>query len=142
MEEANDEIKDSKEMLQKIIDLLPVRIFWKDEKLRYLGCNASFAKDAGKKSSAELIGKDDYKMAWKDQAELYRKDDFDIIKSGKPKINFREPQTTPDGKTIWLLTTKVPLLDDNGKNSGILGTYSDVTSMIDADKKIRESKEH
>jgi PAS domain S-box-containing protein len=138
--EVLEKIKNSKEMLQKIIDLLPVRIFWKDKKLRYLGCNVIFAKDAGKSSPKELIGKDDYEMGWKDQAELYRKADFEVISSGKSKINFKEPQTTPDGKNIWLLTTKVPLKDLNGKISGILGTYLDITKVVEADKKIEESE--
>ena len=42
----------SHQMLQKIIDLLPTRIFWKDLNLNYLGCNQTFAQDAGKKSAS------------------------------------------------------------------------------------------
>ena len=40
-----------------IIESLPVSVFWKDRKLRYLGCNTRFARDAGLRSPAQLIGK-------------------------------------------------------------------------------------
>ena len=35
----------------------PVRIFWKDKQLNYLGCNPIFAQDAGKQGPGEVIGK-------------------------------------------------------------------------------------
>lgn len=79
------------QLLQEIIDLLPVRIFWKDINLNYLGCNKAFAQDAGKSEPAELIGKDDFQMGWKDQAELYRADDMKVVESGVSKLNYEEP---------------------------------------------------
>lgn len=87
-------------VLQRVIDLLPARIFWKDINLVYLGCNKVFAKDAGKNKIEEVIGKTDHDMVWKEQADLYRNDDKDVIKTGIEKINFEEPQTTPNGDKI------------------------------------------
>jgi PAS domain S-box-containing protein len=130
---AEDNNQKSGLMLQNIIDLLPTRIFWKDLNLNYLGCNLAFAKDAGRTTTEEMIGKDDYQMAWKEQAELYRKDDMAVINSGVSKINYEEKQTTPNGNTLWLNTNKVPIKDKDGKIIGILGTYVDIT-----DKKLAE----
>ena len=106
---------------------MPARIFWKDKNLIYLGCNAPFARDAGFSDPEEVVGKDDYQMAWRDQAELYRSDDRQVIESGRSKLLIEEPQTTPDGKVITLLTSKVPLRRRNGEIFGVLGTYLDVT---------------
>jgi len=58
-----------------VIDAIPMRVFWKDPGLRYLGCNSAFARDAGKRSPAEMIGQDDYQMGWAAQADQYRADD-------------------------------------------------------------------
>jgi len=124
---AEEEIINSQRLLQRIIDLLPVRVFWKDKNLNYLGCNEIFAKDAGKKTTKELIGKDDFQMNWKEQAKAYREDDANTIKSGKSKLNFEEPQTTPKRDKIWLKTSKMPLTDIQGNTIGILGTYEDIT---------------
>ena len=88
-------------MLRTIIDTAPVRVFWKDANLRYLGCNPAFARDAGLASVAELLGKDDFQLIWKDQAGLYRAYDQHILDSGVPKLSYDEPQTTPDGGTPY-----------------------------------------
>jgi PAS domain S-box-containing protein len=128
------------DILQHIIDLLPTRIFWKDLNLKYLGCNMAFAKDAGKKSPKEMIGKDDFQMVWKEQAKAYRKDDNAVIRSGKAKANFEEPQTTPDGRRIWLRTSKIPLTDGKKKIIGIIGMYDDITEIKNAEEELRENE--
>ncbi|MCK9209692.1 MAG: PAS domain S-box protein [Ignavibacteriaceae bacterium] len=128
-------------MLHRVINLLPIRVFWKDKDSKFLGCNEIFAKDAGKKNPEELLGKDDYQMEWREQAELYRADDRNIIVSGVPKLNFEEPQTTPSGEKIWLRTSKVPLTDFDGNTIGVLGTYEDITEHKRAEEKLRKSEE-
>jgi len=120
-------LRESQQIIRAILDAVPARIFWKDKNLIYLGCNAPFARDAGFSDPAEVVGKDDYQMAWRDQAESYRSDDRQVIESGRSKLLIEEPQTTPDGKVITLLTSKVPLRRRNGEIFGVLGTYLDVT---------------
>jgi putative methionine-R-sulfoxide reductase with GAF domain len=68
---TEDELIDSYNLLMSIINTVPVRLFWKDENLTYMGCNIAFAKDAGKSSPSEIVGKNDFDMTWKDQAHLY-----------------------------------------------------------------------
>ncbi|MGC8845616.1 MAG: response regulator [Candidatus Hydrogenedens sp.] len=112
-----------------VLDLLPVRVFWKDKNLHYLGCNLAFAKDAGKNSPEEVIGTTDFELPWKSEAEIYRKDDREVITSGKPKIFYEEPQTTPDDKQLWLRTSKIPLMGPGGVPYGVLGMYEDITEL-------------
>ncbi|HZF70261.1 EAL domain-containing protein [Sulfuricurvum sp.] len=114
-------------LLTKIIDTAPVRIFWKNKELEYLGCNTAFAKDAGKNSPEEIVGKNDYQLSWKEQAELYRADDRHVIDSSEFKLSFEEPQTTPEGGRIWLSTSKVPLVNQYDEVIGVLGIYDDIT---------------
>ncbi|MFH1479443.1 MAG: PAS domain S-box protein [Candidatus Omnitrophota bacterium] len=135
---TEEETKSTANLLQRIIDLLPVRIFWKDKDLKFLGCNEVFAKDAGKDKPRDLIGKDDFHMGWKDQAEIYRADDRKVINSEKGKLNYEEPQTTPQGEKIWLKTSKVPLIDLEGNKIGILGIYEDITKRKHAEKELEK----
>lgn len=118
---------ESRIMLRSVLDAIPVRVFWKGRDLRYLGCNQPFAMDAGMKSPLDLLGKTDYEMGWKEQAELYRSDDTAVISSGVSRINYEEPQTTPDGRRIHLRTSKVPLKNAQNEIIGVLGTYEDIT---------------
>lgn len=124
---AEDLIIESRNLLNTIIDTIPIRVFWKSKTLRYLGCNTLFSHDAGLESPKELIGKDDYQMTWAPEADIYRQDDREVMETGAPKLFYEEEQTTPSGDTIWLSTSKIPLKNSIGEIIGILGIYEDIT---------------
>jgi PAS domain S-box-containing protein len=124
---AEEALEESRKMLRSVLDTIPVRVFWKDAEGRYAGCNQPFACDAGFDSPEDLVGKNDYDMAWKDQADLYRADDQQVIASGVPKLQYEEPQTTSAGAQLWLRTSKIPLRNVEGRITGVLGTYEDTT---------------
>ena len=135
-------LEDSKNLLQAVIDHVPTRVFWKDRELNYLGCNPTFARDAGKQNPADMIGKNDYQMGWAHEAELYRADDRKVIDSGISRLNFEEPQTTPDGDQIWLRTSKVPLKNSEHGVIGVLGIYNDITEERQLHKELLQHREH
>lgn len=130
-----------KSILKLVLDAIPVRVFWKDRTLAFLGCNPLFAEDAGLTTPDEVIGKTDYDMPWKDQADLYRSDDRQVIETGTPRIGYEEPQTTPTGRTIWLRTSKIPLRDDEGRIIGVMGAYEDITERKQSEHALSESEE-
>ena len=132
---AND-LQSQKDLLQSVVEHAPIRVFWKDTELRYLGCNSLFAHDAGLSRPNDLIGKTDLDLSWHNQAQHYQADDRAVMETGAPKLDFEEPQTTPDGRTIWLSTSKVPLLGADQQVIGILGIYADITQRKLADEKI------
>lgn len=133
-------LQESQQMLQSVLDTIPVRVFWKDLDCRYLGCNRPFALDAGLRSPEEIVGKNDFELGWAEQAEIYRADDRLVMDTGKPKIGYEEPQTTPDGGRIWLRTNKVPLRDARGRVKGVLGTYEDITESKRMEERLRSSE--
>ncbi len=137
---AEEALRASHQVLDGILNSIPVRIFWKNRDLVFLGCNTMFAQDAGFADSKDIIGKDDYQMTWRDQAELYRADDRQVIESGCPKLLIEEPQTTPEGNTIVLLTSKIPLRNSDGEIIGVLGSYIDITERKQTEDALRESE--
>jgi two-component system cell cycle sensor histidine kinase/response regulator CckA len=124
---AEEELRASQQIIEGIINAIPVRVFWKDKNLVYLGCNTAFARDAGFADPKDIVGKDDDQMAWRDRAELYRNDDRQVIESGCSKLLIEEPLTTPEGNTVTILTSKVPLRSSKGEISGVIGTFMDIT---------------
>ncbi len=137
---AEEDLRSSQQITEGILNSIPVRVFWKDKNLVYLGCNKIFAKDAGFDSPKDIIGKDDYQMGWKEQAEIYRSDDKQVIETGTAKLHIEEPQTTPEGKTISLLTSKMPLINSSNEVIGILGTYLDISERKQAEIKLQISE--
>jgi len=138
--QAEETLRASRNLLHSVLENVPIRVFWKDTELRYLGCNTAFAHDAGFSHPEEILGKDDFQMCWHEQAELYRADDKLVINSGTPKIGIEEPQTTSDGRTICLRTSKVPLHDAENNIVGVLGIYEDITQRKQVEESLRESE--
>jgi PAS domain S-box-containing protein len=134
-------LQETKNILKGVMDTIPVRVFWKDKDLKYLGCNLPFALDAGFESPEEIIGKDDFQMPWKNEAKLYRNDDKSVIESGEQRIGYEEPQTSPAGDKLWIRTSKVPLKDIKGQIIGVLGTYEDITQKKLLEDNLRQSEE-
>lgn len=131
-----EELREQKDLLASVIQHAPIRVFWKDRESRYIGCNSQFAHDAGLSEPGELVGKTDCDMNWREQAETYRADDRIVMESGISKLDFEETQTTPDGRTIWLSTSKVPLRGEDNRIIGVLGIYTDITSRKRAEEQI------
>ncbi|MBM4263118.1 MAG: PAS domain S-box protein [Deltaproteobacteria bacterium] len=133
------ELRESREFLRTVLDILPQRVFWKDREGKFLGANASLMRDLG---PLDLIGKTDQEMPWKGkQADFFQACDRRVMESGVQEMNILEPLTLPDGSTRWLSTCKVPLRQPDGEIYGVLGTYMDVTAMKTAETALRESEE-
>ena len=125
-------------LLQKIIDLAPVRMFWKDMDGVYLGANKQFVEDAQLNDVSQIIGKTDYDMTWKDSAQQFREDDAAVIKSGISQLQYEEELPTEDGGYIYVVTSKVPLRDIHDNIIGILGVYNDITESKLLQKEAKE----
>ncbi|MBL0010465.1 MAG: PAS domain S-box protein [Nitrosomonas sp.] len=131
-------LSESRNLLKTIVDTVPAGIFWKDKELHYLGCNPNFARDAGVESPQDIIGKVDYDLSWRrEQAELYRNEDRQVIDSGIPKLYYEESLNTPDGKTIWLQTSRIPLRNTCNEVIGVLGIYQDITEQKQSNDSMR-----
>ena len=138
---AEEALRESQQMLQLVLDTIPVRVFWKDKNSIYQGCNQLFTSDSGLNSPEDVIGKSDYELAWKDRAELYRGQDQDVIRTGNPLLNYEESITTPDGGELWLRTCMIPLRNLEGDIVGVLGTCEDITKRRRSDELVRQSEE-
>ncbi len=120
------ELRASERMLRLVMDTIPQRLFWKARDFRFLGCNRTFAEDAGITPDA-LVGTDDFEQPWRENAPLYRADDTAVIDRGEERIGYEEPLVRGDGERRWLRTSKVPLRDESGAVIGVFGCYEDIT---------------
>ncbi|MGQ9927244.1 MAG: PAS domain S-box protein [Chloroflexaceae bacterium] len=132
------ELRESRVMLQLVIDNLPQAVFWKDCESRFLGANRRLLTDAGLSGPDQIVGKTDFDMPWKEQAAAYQADDRAVLTHG-PRLNTEESFVRPDGSTVWLRTSKVPLRQ-NGETIGVLGMYEDITKLKRQEDELRTFK--
>jgi PAS domain S-box-containing protein len=138
--QAEEALRENQQLLQAVMDNIPQCIFWKDSKLTYLGCNRAFAESVGLTSPGDIVGKTDWDLP-SEYAELYRVDDRRVMENGIPKLNYEEPQTSLDGATNWLRTSKIPMRDANGNVYAVLGMYENITERKQAEKALQENEE-
>ncbi|MBW4631080.1 MAG: PAS domain S-box protein [Iphinoe sp. HA4291-MV1] len=125
---AEEQLRQSQQMLQLIMDNIPQSIFWKDKACVYLGCNRIFAKMVGLESPENVVGKTDYDLAvHKQEADFYHESDLRVMQTDTPEYRLIVPHLQKDGKQVWLEISKIPLHDHEGNVMGVLGTFEDIT---------------
>ncbi len=145
--EGDEALQASQHIFELVLNSVHHAIWWKDSNSRFLGCNRKLAEYAGVGHPSELVGKTDADCAWGD-AELPRSgtpwfQDHDrmVMETGEPLIGLREQVRIADGRVIWVETNKVPLTDFDGKVVGTLGTFTDITSRIEAEAELQSTLE-
>lgn len=128
--ESNN-VSEVKDFLENIIALMPGHVYWKNKDGVLLGCNDLQAKSAGLNSRKEIVGKTDYDLPWKNQADSLRKIDEEIISTGVSKT-VEEISTLADGKQAVFLSKKVPLFHHDNI-IGLLGISFDITAQKEAE---------
>ena len=131
--QAEDALLETRQVWQQVIDTIPSAIFWKDQQSRYLGCNRGFLDIAGLETVADIVGKDDYDMVWKpEETEWFRECDRRVMEANQPELNIVEPQLQAGGRQAWVRTDKVPLHNELGEVTGVLGVVEDITDRKEA----------
>ncbi len=138
---AEEESFHSRQMLQLVVDNIPMLAYWKDSNLVYLGCNQDFAAQVGLSSPVEIIGKTDFDLPWKESAQQVRADDLQIIESDIPRLGFQESNLQSNGSQRWSRSNKIPLHDREGKVIGLLVTSEDITERRQAEEEIEIANE-
>jgi signal transduction histidine kinase len=125
---AELELEQHQVLLQKILDSLPVGIFWKDKNSVYSGFNKNSIKFF-KKPLDELLGKRDEDII--DDLSLLNKikaQDEGILSSKKSYFETRTVKIGIEQDRIVDIQ-KLPLINKNDEVFGILGVFIDVTQM-------------
>ncbi|MEW6616843.1 MAG: PAS domain-containing protein [Patescibacteria group bacterium] len=132
-------MKKEKEQDQVLLDSVPAWIFFKDKENRFVQVNKSFC-EAVSKTKEELEGKSLFDLYPKEQAEMYWKDDKEVMASGRAKMNIIESITTPKG-LLWVQTDKIPFRNTEGDIVGIIGFSIDITAQKKAEEETKKKNE-
>ncbi|MGN7614655.1 histidine kinase dimerization/phospho-acceptor domain-containing protein, partial [Magnetococcales bacterium HHB-1] len=143
VERRTSELTRSKQLLTSVLDAIPTRVFWKDLEGIYLGCNRPFAQDVGVSSPELITGKSDDQLRDLSPSFLaLRKRDLEVLPSGESILSVEERVENCQGEEeVWLLSSRRPLVDANGRIIGILGAYDDITGKKESEQTLIRTKE-
>jgi DNA-binding CsgD family transcriptional regulator len=119
-------------VLEQILNGTDIYLFAKDRKGKYIFANDNLACAAGMDSKEQMIGKTDYDLIWRDQADVFRQGDKRTL-DGNPHIKIPEVQIQPDG-IKEIITSKNILYTHNDTAVGIIGYYIESTGKVLIDK--------
>ncbi len=110
--------------LQRVLDFSPALVFYLDRQHRFTRVNREFARAVGK-TRATLLGQSVADL-FPDAAAAWLPRDREVFRTAQPLLD-QPADLQSGGRALHLLLSRVPLLDGNGKVTGLIGFGVDVT---------------
>lgn len=130
---------------ENIIGCMPGNVYWMNSEGFAAGCNQNVLDMFKLTSLSQFEGLSFEEMGkigqWSDEAvQAFKKDTFDVVHTGKPKLNIEEvPIPDKNGQLIYFLTHRVPLIDKQKKVIGVVGISIDITERKKMETDLHQS---
>ena len=138
---AAEQLAKEQDLLHKLMNNSPDSIYFKDTASRFTRINLAQARVLGLRQPQEALGKTDFDYFGEECAREQFEDEQKILQSGTPLVGKIEQARHPDGFSMWVSSTKVPIRDANGKVTGLLGISRDITALKQAEERVRRVNE-
>ena len=128
---AEEELRESEQRLEDIVDNTTAVVFVKDLNLRYLLVNREYERRHRVRRD-QIRGKTDFDILPHDVAEAVRDNDRRVIEAGEP-IQFEEAVPSADGKRLYV-SVKFLLRDRTDNPYAVCGIATDITELKRAEE--------
>jgi PAS domain S-box-containing protein len=133
LKKTEENLTQQQGVFQTILDATPDMVSLQDKELRYQAVNKAFCQFMGK-SEQEILGKTEAELLLLPQAHQNTQENRNLIEQGHTLSIERKVQGVNGSR--WLHVVKTPVLNPEGKGSGILCTSRDITEMKDLQDRI------
>ncbi len=121
--DAEKKLAEERQLLRIIIDNIPINIYAKDLEYKKTLANSAEIQHLGLHSETELLGKTDFDMYGSEIAKNTLIEDQQVILEGRSILG----EEKRVGKDRWALISKLPLKNDEGIITGMVGISVDYT---------------
>jgi PAS domain S-box-containing protein len=139
--EIMQKLNEERDFLQVLMDYIPYTIYFKDLQCRFTKINQAQVKLIGIEKPEDAVGKTDFDFFSGQHAQSAHEDEKRILSSGIPMLEKVELLKDSAGNNRWVSATKIPVKDNYGNVTGLVGISIDITENRIAEDKLRESKE-
>jgi PAS domain S-box-containing protein len=126
-------------LLRTLLQNIPDNIYFKDRQCRFIQVNPTMAHRFGLESPEQILGKTDFDFFTQEHAGAAYADEQEIMLTGNPLVGREEKETLPDGRVLWVTTTKLPLRNAKGDIVGTFGISRDITERKRAEMAVQDS---
>jgi PAS domain S-box-containing protein len=141
LQESSTSVNKEKNLLQTLLDNSVDTIYFKDLESKFIRISKSQAVRFGLKNANEAIGKSDFDFFAEEHAQPAFDDEQEIIRTGNPILYKEEEEVWPDRESNWVISTKLPLYDENKNVIGTFGVSRDVTAKKKMEELLYAEKE-
>tara|TARA_B110000879_G_scaffold27857_1_gene37954 strand:+ start:50617 stop:52200 length:1584 start_codon:yes stop_codon:yes gene_type:complete len=135
---AEEMVAEERNMLRLIIDNIPLQVYFKDTNSCYKLVNQRQVDWLGKSQISEVIDKSGESFFSPESWYASRKEELQIMQTGTPVIDVIQREQWPHKPDTYVQKVKHPWYDSSGKLLGTYGISCDVTSLIQAKKKLEK----
>ncbi|KQY31864.1 histidine kinase [Rhizobium sp. Root483D2] len=126
-------IADRHYWLETMMNHIPDYIYAKDLDGRFLIANQATVTENGFREAHEIVGKSDYDIHTLENARHFEQAERRVIETGEPMFGIEELNAVSKDER-WLMTSKVPLRDQQGVTIGVVGISRDITDRKRAER--------
>ena len=119
------ELRNSNNLFRTLIQNMPDAMYMKDIEARKIIANEEDIRNCGLEHEEQVLGKTDFDIYPVEVAQKFYEDDMKVLKKGLHIMNREEE--LPGNPRKWILTSKIPLKDENGNITGLVGVGHDIT---------------
>ncbi|MDC6351819.1 PAS domain-containing protein [Zeaxanthinibacter sp. PT1] len=134
---SENKIKESESLLRTVIDNLPLNLYIKDIDSRKTLVNRSECEYLGVSDPNEILGKSDHELYDKEVADISRQEDLAVMRSLTPIYGKETLNVTPNGNATTFLTSKIPLIGNDGRATGLMGISLDISNLKKQESELR-----
>jgi PAS domain S-box-containing protein len=131
---AEEELKENKELLQRIVDNTTAVIFIKDLEGKYLLINSRY-EQLFNITQEQIKGKTDYDLFPKEVADAVRLADMEVVRNNK--LIEVEEDVPNNGEMRNYISIKFPLHDKDNKVYAVCGMATDITERKELENALR-----
>ena len=135
-QEAEERLKEERNLLRAIIDSLPSRLYVKDTASRYVLNNKAHLAMLGASVQEDTLGRTTLDFFPGERGLQALADDRQVLGTGTPIISQEKSDFAANGDVRWSLVTKVPLYDLQQKLIGLIGISHDITRRKRAEQEL------
>ena len=121
-------LQDKTRLLDTLLNTVDAHIYMKDRSLRYLYANRQTCALYGR-TPEQILGRTDFDLHSPEVARGFAANDRKVFESGQ-RQSFEETALDAAGERHWFWSTKVPIVEADGRVEAYIGASSDLTETI------------